>query len=102
MKLRDDGCVLCGSTWGDHWADVEGTRRFFCCEVCALQFRNLLAALRRELGGTEIRRLEIAGDRHGRKVTVEHDERVIRFGFVFGPDGEVRRLHLDPAPRPTP
>ena len=96
MILRDDGCALCGSTWGDYWAEVDGERRFFCCEVCAVQLFNLVGALRREMGASEIRGLSIEGDRRGRTVTVEHDGGRSTFRFVFGGDGEIRRLR--PAP----
>ena len=96
MKLRDDGCVLCGSTWGDFWAEVDGERRFFCCEICAVQLANLVVALHHELGPKEILRLAINGDRRGRTATVDHDGGISRFQFLFGAEGEVQRLRLDP------
>jgi Ta0938 len=98
LKLRDDGCVLCGSTWGDHWAEIEGVRRFFCCSVCEVQFENLLTVCRHELGGSGIESLAIEGDRRGRVAVVGHDGKTDRFSFVFGGEGEVRGFRRDPVP----
>ncbi|HKS59542.1 MAG TPA: TA0938 family protein [Thermoplasmata archaeon] len=97
MKLREDGCVLCGSTWGDVWRDVDGTRCFFCCELCARQFANLLQAVRRATEWSRIDALEIAGDRRGREVTVRSGAATARFSFLFGYEGEVRRFRAVPS-----
>lgn len=97
MKLREDGCVLCGSTWGDVWAEVDGERRFFCCEVCARQFANLLGVVRTASGWEHLDALEISGDRRRRVVLVRRGDAERRFGFVFGYDGEVRRFRPIPS-----
>jgi putative zinc binding protein len=96
LKLREDGCALCGSTWGNYWEELEGARRFFCCELCARQLRHLVARVRDATGWSDIEALEIVGDRRGREVTVRAAGRSERFGFVFGYDGEVRRFRPIP------
>jgi hypothetical protein len=98
LKLREDGCVLCGSTWGNFWAEIDSERRFFCCELCAVQMLSLIAGLRRELGASTVRGLVIDGDRRGRTASVEHDGGVSRYQFVFDSEGQVHRLRREPAP----
>ncbi|MCI4319731.1 MAG: TA0938 family protein [Thermoplasmata archaeon] len=102
MKLREDGCALCGSTWGDYWTEIDGERRFFCCELCALQFGHLLASIRNELGDGRVDGVAIEGDRRGRTVAVEHPGGPSRFSFYFGGEGEVRRFRrTTPSPPPS-
>ncbi|HZY71045.1 MAG TPA: TA0938 family protein [Thermoplasmata archaeon] len=96
MKLREDGCVLCGSTWGDVRAKVDGERRFFCCEVCARQFTNLLRRVREASGWDRLDALEISGDRRGRVAVAHRGAEERRFAFVFGYDAEVRRFRAVP------
>jgi putative zinc binding protein len=98
LKLREDGCVLCGSTWGNYWAEVDGERRFFCCELCAAQFEHLLAAVRTELGNARVDAVVIEGDRRGRVATVDHAGGPSQFTFLFGGEGEVRRFRRSPSP----
>ncbi|HYK93021.1 MAG TPA: TA0938 family protein [Thermoplasmata archaeon] len=99
MKLRTDGCVLCGSTWGDYWEEVDGERCFFCCEVCARQLTNLVAAVVAATGWDRLDSLAIEGDRRGRRATVTRHDRKAVYSFVFGDDATVRRLRPG---RPAP
>ncbi|MCI4369568.1 MAG: TA0938 family protein, partial [Thermoplasmata archaeon] len=39
--------MLCGSTWGDYYEEIDGKREFFCCDICALQYRAILEEARR-------------------------------------------------------
>lgn len=98
MRLRDDGCVLCGSTWGDHWEEVDGERRFFCCALCARQLKSLLRGIERATGWDRIEALRLEGDRRGRVARASHGSDEAAFSFVFGEDGEVRRLRPVPPP----
>ena len=98
MRRNFTGCAICDSTWGDTWAEVEGERTFFCCAICATQFRHLVDRIRSSTGWPTIDAIEIAGDRRGRRCTAAHGGE--RFGcFVaFDPEGNVREFRPDGPP----
>ena len=103
MKLRSDGCVLCGSTWGDYWEEVDGEKRFFCCDVCARQLKNLISGVLAATGWDRLDALEIEGDRRGRVARASRGDRTSAFTFVFDDSAQVRRLRpmaIRPAPSP--
>jgi hypothetical protein len=90
LKRNYTGCAICDSTWGNVWADVEGERMFFCCEVCVTQFRRLVDRVKQETGWSTIDSLDIAGDRRGRSCTASSGGQSLRFFIAFTPQGEVR------------
>ncbi len=102
MKLRDDGCVLCGSTWGDYWEEVDGARCFFCCEVCARQLTNVVEAVRAATGWDRLDSLFFEGDRRGRIARVTHGPEAAAFQFVFDQEAQVRRLRRIPPASGSP
>jgi hypothetical protein len=95
LKRNYDGCAICNSTWGDVWAEVEGERLFFCCDLCVVQYRGLLERLKSELGWDRIDSIEIAGDRRGRTCEVTRDAARAKFAFSF--DAEGKLLHFQSA-----
>lgn len=92
MKRNYSGCAICDSTWGDVWAEIDGERMFFCCELCVVQFRSLVDRLKSETGGSRLDSLEIHGDRKGRTCTAASGERVVRARFSFTPEGDLMRF----------
>lgn len=92
MKLNYEGCAICGSTWGNVWEDVEGQRMFFCCDVCRIQFRGLIARIKHDTGWDRIDGLEIAGDRRGRTCRATLGSQVARFAFAFNSEGTLRQF----------
>ncbi|MGD0587330.1 MAG: TA0938 family protein [Thermoplasmata archaeon] len=92
MKRNYDGCAICNSTWGNVWAEVEGERLFFCCDLCVVQYRGLIARVKQDTGWNEIDSIEIAGDRRGRTCAVTSGEANARFVFAFNPEGELLRF----------
>jgi putative zinc binding protein len=99
LKRNYAGCAICNSTWGDFWADVDGERMFFCCELCAVQFRGLVERIKRETGWRTIESLDIAGDRRGRSCHATGGGDSFRCRFAFNPQGEIRRFErLSPNP----
>ncbi len=92
MKRNYTGCAICDSTWGDVWAEVEGERMFFCCELCVTQFRGLIDRIKQETGWRTVEGIEIAGDRRGRTCVASGRGETARFAFAFNSDGVVRRF----------
>ncbi len=92
MKRNYAGCAICDSTWGDVWAEVEGERMFFCCDLCLVQFRSLCERIKHETGWATIDSLTIAGDRRGRTCRASTGPRTFDCFVAFNPQGEIRRF----------
>jgi hypothetical protein len=93
MRLNyQKGCAICGATWGDYWDDVEGTKMFFCCQVCSTQFKSLVSKIKETTGWQDIDGIEIKGDFRGRVVTAESRKEARRFFVAFDPKGAVRNF----------
>ncbi len=96
LKIDRHGCALCGSTWGSVWEEVEGDRLFFCCSLCGLQFRNLVARIESTRQWDRVDSLEIAGDRMGRLVTAARGSEIVRYRVAFNPQGLLRQFQETP------
>jgi hypothetical protein len=35
---------------GDYWEEIEGQRMFFCCDICAIEFRNMIDEIKKRTG----------------------------------------------------
>ena len=92
MKLNYQGCAICDSTWGNVWADVEGQRMFFCCDICRVQFLGLIERIKRETGWSRLDAVEVAGDRRGRTCLATSGSESARFAFTFNAEGTLRRF----------
>ncbi len=88
MKLPE-GCAICQSTWGNYWAEVDGQRMFFCCDICEVEFRNMLEEVKRRTGWRVIDEIEIVGDTRGRECTATSTGKMYRFQVRFNSRGEV-------------
>lgn len=90
MKTNfDEGCALCGSTWGDLWAPIEGEQLFFCCRICEVQLRNMAQEVKRRTGWSTIDRIDLDGDFTGRECEARQGERKFRFSIRFDGQGEI-------------
>jgi hypothetical protein len=89
LRINYSGCAVCDSTWGNHFEEVDGERRFFCCAICARQFRALLERVHAATGGSPLEELVIAGDRRGRTCTVVSAAGRARFEFTFNSEGAI-------------
>jgi hypothetical protein len=97
LKTNYAGCTICDSTWGNLWEEVEGERRFFCCQICLTQFLRLLARLKGETGWASIDEIEIRGDRGGRSFLARSGDATFRANVRFTPAGELLRLERLPS-----
>lgn len=99
MRRNYAGCAICDSTWGDVWAEIEGERVFFCCDVCVVQFRNLVEKIRSVTGWAHLESIEISGDRKGRACVARAGEQAFGAQFSFTPDGQLLRFEQVNVPR---
>lgn len=98
MKRNYDGCALCDATWGNYWREIEGENTFFCCNICADAYENMLKRVKKETGWDKIDYLEISGNYSaGRTCYATNGDE--RFDFFFRhEDGEItefRKLTKD-------
>jgi hypothetical protein len=93
-NLQTVGCAICGSTWGDYWEEIEGDSLFFCCDLCAKEFKSLLHGVREKIGeNAEIKEIEIQGDYRGRRVKVRTPQGLARTFLVrFDSSGGIQTL----------
>ncbi|MFW9855179.1 MAG: TA0938 family protein [Candidatus Thorarchaeota archaeon] len=89
MIPRTDGCVLCGSTWGNFWLEIEGIKRFFCCRICAQSFKNLLRSITESTGWPRVTKLQISGNVYRRNVLAGFNEEFAVFAVTFTSSGEI-------------
>jgi len=88
-----EGCAICESTWGNYWEEVEGQRMFFCCDICAIQFKNMIAEVKKRTGWPSIHEIRVKGDYRGREITTLRDDgSSFRFLVRFGSRGEIQRF----------
>ncbi len=91
MKIHE-GCAICQSTWGDYWAEVDGQKMFFCCELCEIEFRNMIEEVKRRTGWKAIDEIEIGGDTRGRECTATLNGKAYRFQIGFNSRGDVNNF----------
>ena len=93
MKVNyQQGCAICGATWGEYREEVEGTKMFFCCEICATQFKSLVSKIKETTKWQSIDGIAIKGDFRGRVLTAESGSDVQRFFVAFDSKGAVRNF----------
>jgi putative zinc binding protein len=90
METGQTGCLLCGATWGDYWEVVDGKKLFFCCEVCATDYKTIITEARKRRGWASVDSLEMEGDRRGRTCTAKLGRESYRFMVSFFDDGRLR------------
>lgn len=74
------------------WEEVDDERLFFCCDLCAVQYRGLIDRIKRETGWERLDSIEIAGDRRARTCSVSRGATRARFLFSFNSDGQLIRF----------
>lgn len=88
--ITAEGCALCGATWGDYWEEVDGKRRFFCCDVCAKEYKGILAEAMARKGWARVDSIQMSGDFRGRVCTLKSGGQSYRFMVSFFADGNVK------------
>jgi hypothetical protein len=89
LKLPEEGCVLCEATWGNYWAEVERQRMFFCCDICEIEFRNMVNEVKRRTGWKKIDEIKITGDHRGRQCIAIGGNNSFHFFIRFDSQGAI-------------
>ncbi|HKZ41210.1 MAG TPA: TA0938 family protein, partial [Candidatus Hodarchaeales archaeon] len=90
-----EGCAICEATWGNYWAEVEGQRMFFCCEICEIEFRNMINEVKRRTGWETIDEIKMTGDQRERRCTAISGGHSYRFSIGFNSQGAIRIFQED-------
>ena len=90
VGTKEKGCALCGSTWGDYYEEVEGERLFFCCDICAKEFKNMIKEVKVRTKWDKIDEIEIKGNFYtGRNCKVRSKGWVYSFYVRFTDEGDI-------------
>jgi hypothetical protein len=92
-----EGCAICGATWGNHWAEVESQRMFFCCKICETEFRNMIDQVKARTGWGAIDEIKIQGDQRSRLCTAFSGNNAYKFTISFNSQGGIRTFEVSPS-----
>lgn len=82
MKTNFEGCALCDATWGEYWREIEGQNMFFCCNICADAYENMVKEVRKRTGWKIIDYIELSGNyRLGRTCSATSGKDIYRYFF---------------------
>ncbi len=90
MRVPNEGCVICGATWGNYWREIEGQRMFFCCEICAVEFQNMIDEVKRRTGWKSVEEIKIEGDQRGRNCAAISGSKRYPFFIRFNSEGQIQ------------
>ena len=96
MRVPEKGCVLCEATWGDYWEEVEGQRMFFCCDICAVEFKNMIREVKARTGWESIDEIKIDGDYRGRDCIALRGDKRYSYFVRFDSKGQVQDFNDRP------
>lgn len=87
---NENGCALCDATWGEYYREIENERMFFCCNICADIFENMVNALKKETGWNHIDAVELHGNySEGRKCIATSGDNTFKYYFRTYSDGRM-------------
>ncbi len=89
MKVPETGCAICEATWGDYWEVVEGQRMFFCCDICAIEFKNMINQVKKRTGWKTVDEIKMTGNYRGRECTASYGSERYNFSIRFDSKGGI-------------
>jgi len=89
LKVSEKGCAICEATWGDYWEEVDGQRMFFCCEVCATEFKNMISEVKKRTGWKTLDEIKMNGNYRGRDCTAFSAGKKFSFFIRFDSKGGI-------------
>ncbi len=89
MKVPEKGCVICEATWGDYWEVIDGQRMFFCCDICAAEFKNMVSEVKKRTGWKTLDEVKMTGNYRGRDCTAFSAGNKFSFFIRFNSKGGI-------------
>lgn len=88
---KETGCAICGATWGEYYEKIDGEELFFCCDICAKEFSNMIQEVKKRTGWGKVEEVNIRGNWYsGRHVIAKSGNQEFRFYITFDEDGNIR------------
>lgn len=88
--MPEEGCALCEATWGNYWAEIDGQKMFFCCDICATEFRNMVNIVKEKTGWKTIDEIVMNGNHRGRQCTAMSSGKIYHFFMKFDSTGAIQ------------
>ena len=94
MKTNNnEGCGLCNATWGEYHREIEGEDMFFCCNICADIFQNMVEEIKKRTGWDTIDSVDLHGNySEGRECSAHSGEKEFRYYFMTYGDGRMMKF----------
>lgn len=84
-----EGCALCNATWGQYWREIDGENMFFCCNICADIFEEMVRRVKENTGWGKIDYIELIGNySKGRNCTARRGDEEFKYYFRTYSDGK--------------
>ncbi|AWR98071.1 hypothetical protein DFR86_11350 [Acidianus sulfidivorans JP7] len=91
VGTEETGCGICGSTWGSYYANIDGDKIFFCCDICAKEFSNMIEEVKRRTDWKKVDEIDIKGNwSKGRHVMAKSGVERFDFYITFDEDGNIQ------------
>ncbi len=75
---------------GEYYREIENEKMFFCCNICADIFENMVNVVKKETGWDHIDSVELHGNYSlGRNCTATSGENTFKYYFRAYSDGRI-------------
>jgi hypothetical protein len=87
---RQTGCALCDARWGEYYKNIDNENLFFCCNICAEEFANMVKEVKKRTGWNKIDELIIEGNYYkGRTCRAKSDNNEFKFYVKFNESANI-------------
>ncbi len=62
---------------------------FFCCDICAIEFRNMVNEVKKRMGWKTVDEIKMIGNYRGRECTALYQGKKYGFNIRFDPKGGI-------------
>lgn len=74
---------------GDYWEEIEGQHMFFCCDICAVEFKNMINEVKKRTGWKTIDEINMTGNYRGRECVALYEGKTYGFSIRFDSKGGI-------------
>jgi len=89
LKVAEKGCAICQATWGAYREESDGQRMFFCCDICAIEFKNMINEVKKRTGWKAIDEIKMTGSYRGRECVALFQGKRYGFSIRFDSKGGI-------------
>lgn len=89
MIVNNSGCALCNSTWGIYYETIEDTKLFFCCEICASLFTDIIRLVKENYNISSISEIMLQGNSRERTFRISSGKNNFQGKITFS-NGKIK------------